>query len=116
MSDEWQALVEQLRDRGVAGAAEFGRFVSDTRYFAPSQFDERAAMPVLLDAIPALTDPKVIRAAAAHLRRPWARSVAFDTLAAAFETWRWSPLTRAGRSAIPSLPLRRPSTRTGWCS
>lgn len=49
-----------LAEAGVAGVHDFGRFVSNTKYFEPSSFDERAAMPVLLTVLPTLTDPKVV--------------------------------------------------------
>lgn len=44
-------------------------------------------MPVLLDLLPALTDATLVSAVAAHLRRPWARRVAFEPLADAFRRW-----------------------------
>jgi hypothetical protein len=59
-----------LAAAGVIGVEDLGRFVNDVTYLRPSMFDERAAMPVLLELLPALTDPTLVRAVAAHLRRP----------------------------------------------
>lgn len=44
-------------------------------------------MPVLIAALPSLTDPQLVGAVAGHLRRPWARPAAFAALLSAFETW-----------------------------
>jgi hypothetical protein len=85
--DEWAETRAALRDAGVAGWPEFGRFVNDTRYFEPSAFDERAALPVLLELLPTLTDRAVVGAVAGHLGRPWARPVAFPGVLAAFRDW-----------------------------
>jgi hypothetical protein len=75
----------------VNGVEDLGRFVNDVTYLQPSMFDERAAMPVLLELLPTLTDPTLVGAVAAHLRRPWARPTAFDVLVDAFR--RWAPLS-----------------------
>jgi len=56
-------------------------------FFGASTFDERAAMPVLLAALPRLTDARLISSVAGHLRRPWARPQAFDPLLTAFREW-----------------------------
>jgi hypothetical protein len=88
--DEWTALKAALTGAGVKGADDLGRFVSNTEFFRPSEFDEKAAMPVLLDALPTLSDPALAGAVAGHLRRPWARPKAFPTLLEAFE--RWAPI------------------------
>ena len=85
--DEWEQLRITLRARGIAGAEDLGRFVSNTEFFAPSVFDERSAMPVLLEVLPRLSDPHLVTAVAGHLRRPWARPAAFETLHAAFLHW-----------------------------
>jgi len=82
--DEWKHLRALLRDRGVAGAEDLGTFVNNTRYFAPSAFDERAAMPVLLEALPGISDRRLVDAVAGHLGRPWARPAAFGALHTAF--------------------------------
>lgn len=86
-SDEWEALRVELQHVGVAGSDDLGRFVSNVEFFGASAFDERAAMPVLLAALPRLTDPRLVSAVASHLRRPWARPQAFDPLLAAFLKW-----------------------------
>jgi hypothetical protein len=44
-------------------------------------------MPVLLEVLPRLSDPHLVTAVAGHLRRPWARPAAFETLHAAFLHW-----------------------------
>lgn len=94
-SDEWEALSHELDRAGVVGADELGRFVSNVEFFGASAFDERAAMPVLLAALPRLTDPRLVSAVAGHLRRPWARPQAFDPLLAAFRNWAPSDATTA---------------------
>jgi hypothetical protein len=76
-----------LRARGVAGVEDFGTFVNNTTYFAPSRFDERSAMPVLIELLPTLNDAKVVETVASHLRRPWARPAAYEPLRIAFQRW-----------------------------
>src|SRR5262249_2769768 len=44
-------------------------------------------MPVLVELLPTLTDPTLVSAVAAHLRRPWARPTAFGPLVGAFRLW-----------------------------
>jgi hypothetical protein len=88
--DEWEQLRATLRARGVAGAEDLGTFVGNTEHFAPSELDERSAMPVFLEALPALSDRGLVGAVAGHLRRPWARPAAFKPLHAAF--LRWAPI------------------------
>jgi hypothetical protein len=83
-----QRTDQPLVAAGVEGAEDLGRFVSDGRYLQPSKFDEWAAMPVLLELLPRLTDPTLVSAVAAHLRRPWARPAAFGPLVDAFRLWR----------------------------
>lgn len=85
--DEWQQVRDSLTRAGVAGTEDLGRFMNDTRCIRPSAFDERAAMPILLELLPTLTDPRLVAAVAAHLRRPWARPTAFRPLADAFRRW-----------------------------
>lgn len=85
--DEWEGLRARLSATGVEGVEDLGRFVSEPEFFGESRFDERAAMPVLIEALPTLTDPQLVGAVAGHLRRAWARPAAFDALLAAFEVW-----------------------------
>ncbi|WP_369046423.1 hypothetical protein [Sinomonas sp. P10A9] len=92
---EWEALRRDLERAGVSGADELGRFVSNVEFFGDSAFDERAAMPVLLTALPRLTEPRLVSAVAGHLRRPWARPQAFDPLLAAFRHWAQKDATTA---------------------
>lgn len=84
---EWTLLKDALNGGGVTGSGELGRFVNDTEYFAPSEFDERAAMPILLGALPKLSESNLVQAVAGHLHRPWARPAAFDPLYDAFRKW-----------------------------
>jgi hypothetical protein len=85
--DDWQLVRDALQRHGVQGAEDLGYFANNPQYFRPSRLDERAAMPVLLDLLPALSDQRVVAACAAHLRRPWARPIAFGPLRDAFEQW-----------------------------
>jgi hypothetical protein len=87
MADDAARVRQSLSQAGVQGVEDFGRFVNDTEHFAPSQFDERSAMPVLLVLLPTLTESKVVEAVARHLRRPWARPSAFQPLVGAFRSW-----------------------------
>jgi hypothetical protein len=87
MNDEWEHARSKLREAGVVGWEDLGRFVNNTDYFRPSAFDERAALPVLLDLLPTLTDRTLVSAVAGHLRRPWARPRAFPVLHLAFVSW-----------------------------
>jgi hypothetical protein len=96
--DEWAALRAALTEAGVTGVDDLGRFVSNTEFFRPSQFDEKAAMPVLLEALPTLSDPALAGAVAGHLRRPWARPNAFPALLEAFE--RWAPIDQQAGWAL----------------
>ena len=85
--DEWAELRARLRAAGVSGSDELGRFVANTDFFRASTFDERAAFGVLVEALPSLTDAKLVGAVAGHLRRPWARGRSFAVLAPAFVRW-----------------------------
>lgn len=85
--DDWARLRSALRDAGVRGEEDLGRFVDNTEQFRPSELDERAALPVLIEQLPKLTDPYVVVAVAGHLRRPWARPSAFQALREAFSRW-----------------------------
>lgn len=85
--DEWEQLRARLTAAGVDGVEDLGRFVNKPEFFGRSRFDERAAMPVLIEVLPALTDAKLVGAVAMHLRRPWARPAAFPALSTAYEVW-----------------------------
>lgn len=80
-------LVRRALEAVGVSAEDFGVFVNDTTYFAPSTFDARAALPVLLDVLPRLTRPRVVMTVAMHLQTPAARPVAFDAVEAAFRRW-----------------------------
>jgi hypothetical protein len=86
-SEEWESLRNDLADAGVAGDEDLGRFVSNVEFFQASTFDEKAAMPILIKALPSLSDPALVSAVAGHLRRPWARPAAFNVLLDAFRRW-----------------------------
>jgi hypothetical protein len=88
--DEWDQLRRELERAGVEGTRDVGRFVSNVQFFGASSFDEKAAMPILLTALPRLSDPGLVSAVAGHLRRPWARPGAFPVLLEAFR--RWAPV------------------------
>lgn len=87
VADDWTNLRQALREAGVEGVDDLGRFVDSPEHFRPSQFDERAAMPVLLANLPSLNDPDAVAAVAGHLKRPWARPHAYPALHAAFLKW-----------------------------
>ena len=78
-------LLKNLADHGIAGTEDFGRFVNNVAYFRPSSFDERAAMPLLIDALPRVQDLNLAGTIASHLRRAWARPAAYQALLDAFE-------------------------------
>lgn len=83
---EWAWLAAELEAAGV-DTRDLGRFVNDTRFIRPSEFDEVEAMPVLLRALPRLTHADVVAAVAAHLDHRGARPVAFPVLLAQFQKW-----------------------------
>lgn len=87
MTADWDRLRAELRAAGVAGVEEVGRFVNNTSYFEPPRFDERAAAPVLIEALSWAVEPDVVTAVATHLGRPWNRPSAFEPLVAAFLRW-----------------------------
>lgn len=86
-SAAYDGVIGLLHSRGVAGAEDFGRFVNDTRCLERSTFDDRAALPVLLDVLPTLDDPKAVAAAARHVRCRWLRGDAFDVLRDTYLRW-----------------------------
>lgn len=86
-STDFDRVRSVLRAHGVAGADDFGYFANNRKDFRPSSFDERSAMPVLLEVLPTLSDPKALEATARHLRRPWAKPGAFRPLISAFRAW-----------------------------
>lgn len=87
MDDERGYVLSELHAARIAGADDFGRFVSNVESFRPSSLDEPAAMPVLIRLLPTLRDPKVVSAVAGHLRRPWARPTAYEPVHDAFRSW-----------------------------
>jgi hypothetical protein len=111
--DEWAKTRAELTARGVRGADDVGRFVSNVEFFGASAIDEQAAMPIFLELLPTLTDRKLIDAVAGHLRRPWARPAAFAVLHDAFhrhstidDSASWSlGDTMSNAARIQDLPL-----------
>ncbi|SMQ58084.1 hypothetical protein [Agreia sp. VKM Ac-1783] len=109
-----RALVRRLLvDHSVAGAEDFGRFVNDRRYFDTSSFDSKAATPVLIEALPFLTDPGVIETVALHLKNPAARPAAFGALHTAFLEWgavrRGRVGWQLGEALVNAAPIRETS-------
>lgn len=88
-----QRIINELIDAGVSGVDEFGRFVNNTKYFDPSQFDEVAAAPVLLRLLPELMDPKVVATVGRHLKRAEVRKIegAFEAIVRAYTAWAHAP-------------------------
>lgn len=84
---EFERTKDVLRAHGVAGSEDFGTFVNDTRYFAPSRFDGKAAIPVLMGLLPTLGDERVVATVARHLDQPSARPEAYGALLQAFQRW-----------------------------
>lgn len=76
-----------LNAAGVSGTEDLGRFVNNTKYFEPSNFDVRAAIPVLLDILPSLTDRQTAMTVAMYLQEPIVESTAFGILREAFVFW-----------------------------
>lgn len=93
MIGDRQRVINELIDAGVCGVGEFGRFVNNTKYFEPSQFDEVAAAPILLRLLPELNDAKVVATVGRHLKRPWVRKIdgAFEAVLRAYERWAHTP-------------------------
>ncbi|SMG16338.1 hypothetical protein [Agreia pratensis] len=116
-TDERALVRRLLADRSVAGAEDFGRFVNDHRYFGTSSFDSKAATPVLIEALPRLTDPGVIEIVALHLKNPAARPAAFDALHASFLEWgavrRGRVGWQLGQALVNAAPIREASLVLG---
>jgi hypothetical protein len=114
-SPEFDRVKSVLDEQGVEGSADFGYFVNRPDLFRPSELDERAAMPVLLDLLPTLTDGKAVAAAARHLRRPWAKLTAFEPLVEASGDGHLRRIrTPGGHSEMP-LPQQHAQTTSTPC-
>lgn len=85
--DERDALLMALAAHGVTGLADFGHFVNNTTYFAPSTFDVQASWPVLLEWFPRLNQPRLVDTVARYLGHPGLRPQAFPVLEAGFRRW-----------------------------
>ena len=98
---QWAWLAAELEAAGVE-PRDLGRFVNDTRFIRPSEFDELAAMPILLRALPKLTYANIVAAVADHLNHQSARPAAFPILLDQFK--KWAPLDPlAGHSLATAL-------------
>jgi len=85
--EERDALLMALAAHGVTGLTDFGRFVNNTTYFAPSGFDVQASWPVLLEWFPRLNQPRLVDTVARYLGQPGLRPQAFPVLEAGFRRW-----------------------------
>jgi hypothetical protein len=85
------AAFEQIRralDAAGLPSADFGRFTSNRHpdVIRPSVFDDRGAVPVLLNLLPSVFHPDALEAIVRHLTTPFARPVAAAPLIALFRT------------------------------
>jgi hypothetical protein len=85
MTDQERVMVALLA-AGVR-TADYGRFVNNTKYFRPSNFDVRAATPVLLEILPSLTDRQAAMTVVMYLQYPTVGPESFDVLRNAFVAW-----------------------------
>lgn len=91
MDDDWDRVRAALHEAGVPGAEDFGRFVNNTVYFAPSRFDEKAAAPVLLALLPDLGDKRVVATIGRHLQSRAVGLDCYEVVLAAYQRWGRSP-------------------------
>ena len=87
MAEEWEQVRGALRDAGVSGVEDLGRFVNKTQYFEPSRLDEAAAAPVLLRLLPELDDERVVRTIGRHLQSKAVPRGCYDKVLAAYQKW-----------------------------
>ena len=87
MAEEWEQVRAALREAGVAGAEDLGRFVNNTEYFEPSHLDEAAAAPVLLRLLPQLEDERAVRTIGRHLQSKAVSKACYDEVLAAYQKW-----------------------------
>lgn len=78
---------DALREAGVDGVEDLGRFVNNTEYFEPSHLDEAAAAPVLLRLLPELEDERVVRTIGRHLQSKAVGKGCYDQVLAAYQKW-----------------------------
>jgi hypothetical protein len=116
--DDWQRARQLLTERGVTGADDLGRFVSNTEHLPPGRLDERAAMPVLLELLPAVPDAKPARAIVRSPAATVGPAGTFRAAAGGVRALGPAPTRRRGGSwAMPwRLLPAPPSCRTcsGW--
>jgi hypothetical protein len=84
MASDRAMVMTALELAGVTGLDDYGRFVNNTEYFAPSRFDEAAAYPVLLREFPKLVDHDAIATVARYLGHHRLADSAFSLLHDAF--------------------------------
>lgn len=87
MGDEWDRVRQALREAGVRGVEDFGRFVNNTKYFEPSRLDEAEAAPVLLRLLPELEDERVVRTIGRHLQSKAVGRDCYGGVLAAYRKW-----------------------------
>ncbi len=87
MTEEWEQVRDALREAGVAGVEDLGRFVNNTEYFEPSHLDEAAAAPVLLRLLPELEDERVVRTIGRHLQSKTVSKACYNEVLAAYRKW-----------------------------
>lgn len=91
MPDDWELVTSRLRESGVSGVDDFGRFVNNTKYFEPSRFDEVAAAPVLAAILPEISDPRVAATIGRHLQNKRVGKQHYDAILEAFKRWATHP-------------------------
>lgn len=87
VADEWERVRAALREAGVAGVEDLGRFVNNTKYFEPSRLDEAAAAPVLLRLLPELENERLVRTIGRHLQSKSVSKECYDRVLAAYRKW-----------------------------
>jgi len=93
MAEDHALVLTSLQQAGIEGLEDYGRFVNNTKYFAPSSFDEVAAYPVLLRLFPNLTDHKELGTIARYLGHFRVSDNAFTILHDAFV--RFAPVDKS---------------------
>lgn len=87
MAEGWERVRAALREAGVAGIEDLGRFVNNTEHFEPSHLDEAAAAPVLLRLLPQLDDERVVRTIGRHLQSKAVDKSCYDQVLTAYQKW-----------------------------
>lgn len=87
MADDWDRVRSALREVGVRGVEDLGRFVNNPKYFEASGFDEAAAAVVFLELLPELEDERVVRTVGRHLQSKAVSKECYDVVLDAFRKW-----------------------------